>query len=88
MATHTPNVYLPESVLAALRERAAEQQKSVEEIAGELILRGLSEQNKSTLEELQEYGRQKALERYGRVPTEEEEEVVEIVRTHRQSRQR
>ena len=86
MATHTPSIYLPESVLAALRERAAEQQRSVEEIAGELILRGLSEQNKDTLEELQEYGRQKALERYGRVPT--EEEVVEIVRTRRQARQR
>jgi plasmid stability protein len=86
MATHTPNIYLPESVLAALRERAAEQQKSVEEIAGELILRGLSEQNRGALEGLQEYGHQKALERYRRVPT--EEEVVEIVRTRRQARQR
>lgn len=86
MAGHTPNIYLPESVLAALRERAAEQHKSLEEMAGELILRGISEQNKGTLEELQEYGRNKALERYGRVPT--EEEVVEIVRTRRQARQR
>jgi plasmid stability protein len=87
MATYQPNIHIPEAVLAALRERAEEQHRSVEEMAGELILRGLlHEQSKGMLEALQEYGESQAMKRYGRIPN--GEEVASIVKTHRQARRR
>lgn len=86
MATQQPNIHIPEVILAVLRERAEEQHKSVEEMAGELIIRGLHEQRKGLLEELQEYGEGQAIKRYGRVP--DGEEVAEIVKYHRKARGR
>ena len=86
MATQQPNIYIPEVILAALREYAEEQHKSVEEMAGELIMRGLHEQKEGLLGDLQEYGEGQAIKRYGRVPS--GEEIAGIIKSHREARRR
>jgi predicted CopG family antitoxin len=86
MATQPRTIKLPEVIYSALEEAAAREHKSVEEIAGEAILRGLHNQKKSLLDELIEEGRQKAMEKLGHVPS--EEEVVEIVHARREARRR
>jgi len=86
MASQQPNIHISEVILAALRERAEEQHKNVEEMAGELIMHGLHEQRKGLLEELQEYGEGQAIKRYGRVPS--GEEVAEIIKSHCEARRR
>lgn len=81
MASH-PNLTLPESILAAIREEADRRQKDVDELAGELIMDSLSRRtNQNILESLQQYGEQKAIEKLGQVPT--EEQVVHIIHQRR-----
>jgi hypothetical protein len=76
-----PNITLPQSLLAAVREEADRRHKDVNELAGELIMDSLSRQRKSALEELQEYGEQQAMKKFGKVP--DEEQVVDIVHQRR-----
>lgn len=76
-----PNITLPQSLLAAVREEADRRHKDVNELAGELIMDSLSRQRKSALEELQEYGEQQALKKFGKVPA--EEQVVDIIHQRR-----
>ena len=62
-----PNVTLPGPVLDAVKEKAALQQKSPDEMAGELVLIGLaalrdSEGRKTALLNLIDYGRQRTKE--------------------------
>ena len=83
MATQPPNIHIPEAILAALRKRAEEQHKSVEEMAGELIMRGLHD-SKDLLEELQEYGESQAIKHYGKVPS--GEDIADTVKAHRRTR--
>lgn len=79
-----PNVTLPEPVLAAVREEAERQHKSVSEMAGELIMHGLRLRKTDALEELMQYGQQKARETQQDCLT--EEDVAELVRVHREKR--
>jgi hypothetical protein len=76
-----PNITLPQSLLAAVREEADRRHKDVNELAGELIMDSLSRQRRSVLEELQEYGDQQAINKFGQVP--DEEQVVDIIHQRR-----
>jgi len=80
-----PNITLPDSVLAAVREEAERQQKTPDEIAGELILRGLarSEERKSALLNVMERISQQQKERGG---PPDEAQIVAAVHAHRLKR--
>ena len=82
--TSQPNVTLPEPVLAAVRAEAERQHKSVSEMAGELIMHGLRLRKTDALDELMQYGQQKARETHPEGLT--EENVAELVRVHREKR--
>ena len=60
-----------------MQEEADRRNKSLDEMVGELVMIGLHKQKKSLLDELMEEGKQKAIEQFGYVPS--EEEVIEIV---------
>jgi hypothetical protein len=76
-----PNITLSQSLLAAVREEADRRHKDVNELAGELIMVSLARQRKSALEELQEYGEQQAMKKFGKVP--DEEQVVDLIHQRR-----
>lgn len=83
-----PNVTLPDPILAAAQEAAEREHKTLNEMVGELVMIGLQRQGekKSPLNDLLEYGHKKAVERFGKVPS--EDEVVNLVHAHRHSRRR
>ena len=82
MSTSSPNVHLSESVLAALQERAEQENKSADELANELVMTGLhkAEDRTARLPALMEYGHRRAEETH---PGLDEQAVVEIVRNRR-----
>ena len=77
-----PNITLPDPILSAVQEEAERQHKTVDEMAGELVMRGLHQQKQSPLDDLLAYGREKAKERYPDGLT--EDQIVDIVHAHRQ----
>jgi len=81
MSTHSPNIHLSKSVLAALQERAEQENKSTDELASELVMAGLHKREDRTarLFALMEYGHRRA---EGTHPGLDEQTVVEIVRNH------
>jgi hypothetical protein len=84
--TSQPNITLSEPLLTAVREEAERQHKGVDELAGELIQKGLLKQAKDPLEELAEYGRQKAIEKFGTLPS--DKDIVDLIHARRQERRR
>lgn len=87
MASHSHTVRLSDSIFAALQEAAEREHKSVEEVAGEAILRGLArrEERPSTLLPVMErIGRQQ--QERGGAP--DERQIAEAVRAHRRERRR
>lgn len=84
MSTQPKTIQLPEAIYSALEEAALREHKSLNELGGELIMQGLH-RKKSALEDLMDYGHQRARETH---PGLTEESVVDIVHAHRRSRRR
>lgn len=87
MASHSHTVRLSDPIFAALQEAAEREHKSVEEMAGEAILRGLArrEERQSTLLPVMERIGQQQKE-YGGPP--DETQIAEAIRAYRRERQR
>ena len=85
MASHSHTVRLADAIFAALQEAAERERKSVEEMAGEAILRGLarSEERQSALLPIMERLSQQQKERGG---PPHEAQIVAAVRAHRRER--
>lgn len=87
MSTQPKNVRLAEPILAALQEAAQRENKSLDEMADEVVMSGLSarEENRSRLAALMQEGHERAKKTHPRLT---DDAVVEIVHAHRQRRGR
>ena len=73
------NITLPDSLLSAVQEAAEREQKSLNEMAGELVMRGLSQTDRDRQwQEIIAYGHEQ-----GRKSGLTEEDVSDIVHAHR-----
>lgn len=77
-----PNVTLPEPLLSTVQEEAARQQKTLDEMASELIILGLSRKKDriTRLTALMDKGHRRAEEIH---PGLDEQAVVNIIHQHR-----
>ena len=74
-----PNITLPDPILSAVQEAAEREHKSLNEMAGELVMRGLSQKDRDRQwRETIAYGHQK-----GQESGLSEENAADIVHAHR-----
>jgi hypothetical protein len=72
------NVTLPDTIVSALQEAAEREHKSLNEMAGELVMRGLAQKDRDRQwQDLIAYGHQKGTE-----SGLSEEKVVDLVHAH------
>ncbi len=87
MSAHPKNVRLPETTLAAFRDAAIREQKTIDELANELLMTALAnkQERKLRLIALMEQGRSDASKTH---PGLNEDAVVDIIHAHRSQRRR